>query len=79
MGECLLFLAILAYVTQLCYKIYQYMNEEYLDGFRKIFSEYSDEDILSLLKEGDMSFDENAWKLLNEEAEKRSIIKSPEL
>jgi hypothetical protein len=51
------------------------MNEEYLDGFRKIFSEYSDEEILSLLKEGDVSFDEDAWKLLQEEAEKRSIKK----
>jgi len=51
------------------------MNEEYLDGFRKIFSDYSDEEILSLLKEGDISFDEDAWKLLREEAEKRSIKK----
>ncbi len=49
------------------------MNEEYLDGFRKIFSEYSDEEIQSLLKEGDVSFDENAWKLLREEAERREI------
>jgi len=50
------------------------MNEEYLNGFRKIFSEYSNEEIRSLLKEGDVSFDENAWKLLREEAERRSII-----
>ena len=49
------------------------MNEEYLNGFRKIFSEYSDEEIRSLLKEGDISFDEDAWKILKEEAEKRSI------
>ena len=49
------------------------MNKEYLDGFRKIFSDYNDEDILSLLKEGDISFDENAWKILKEEAKKRGI------
>jgi len=49
------------------------MNEEYLNGFRKIFSEYSNEEIRSLLKEGDVSFDENAWKLLREEAERRDI------
>lgn len=49
------------------------MNEEYLNGFRKIYSEYSDEEIRSLLKEGDISFDEDAWKILKEEAEKRSI------
>ena len=50
------------------------MDEAYLDGFRKIFSEYSDEEILSLLKEGDIAFDENAWKILKEEAEKRALI-----
>ena len=49
------------------------MDEEYLEGFRKIFSDYSDKDIISLLKEGNISFDDNAWKLLKEEAEKRSI------
>jgi len=49
------------------------MNKEYLNGFRKIFSEYSDEEIRSLLKESDVSFDENAWKILKEEADKRSI------
>jgi len=50
------------------------MNQKYLDGFRKIFSEYTNEEILSLFKEGDISFDEDAWKLLKEEAEKRAII-----
>ena len=49
------------------------MTEDYLDGFRKIFSEYSDDEIRSLLKEGDISFDERAWILLKEEAEKRGI------
>ena len=49
------------------------MNEEYLEGFRKIFADYSDDDIRSLLKEGDMTFDADSWKLLHEEAEKRSI------
>ena len=49
------------------------MNEEYRDGFRKIYADYSDEDIRSLLKEGDVFFDEDSWKLLLEEAKKRSI------
>lgn len=49
------------------------MNEEYRNGFREIFFEYSNEDIRSLLKAGDMPFDEESWKLLKEEAEKRSI------
>ncbi len=49
------------------------MNEEYLDGFRKIYADYSDEDIRSLLKEGDVFFDADSWRLLQEEAEKRSI------
>ncbi len=49
------------------------MNEEYLEGFRKIYADYSDEDIRSLLKEGDMTFDAESGKLLQEEAEKRSI------
>jgi len=49
------------------------MNEEYLDGFRKIYSEYSDENILSLLKEGEVCFDKESWRLLQEEAAKRSI------
>jgi hypothetical protein len=52
------------------------MNEEYREGFRKIYADYSDEDIRSLLKEGDMFFDEESWKLLQEEAEKRSITNS---
>jgi hypothetical protein len=49
------------------------MNEEYRDRFRESFSEYSDEHILSLLKAGDVFFDEESWELLKEEAEKRSI------
>ena len=49
------------------------MNEEYRDGFRKIYADYSDEDIRSLLKEGDVFFDEDSWKLLLEEAKKRLI------
>jgi len=49
------------------------MSEEYLEGFRKIYADYSDEDIRSLLKEGDMTFDAESWELLQEEAAKRSI------
>ena len=49
------------------------MNEDYLNGFRKIFAEYSDDEIQSLLKEGNVSFDDEAWMLLREEAEKRGI------
>ena len=54
------------------------MNEEYLNGFREIYSEYSDEHIRSLLEGGDVSFDPEAWRLLQEEAHRRSIRLSDE-
>ncbi len=49
------------------------MNEEYLNGFREIYSEYSDDAIRSLLAEGEMFFDSDSYRLLCEEAKKRSI------
>lgn len=49
------------------------MNEEYLNGFREIYSEYSDEDIRSLLAQGETFFDPDSYRLLCEEAKKRSI------
>lgn len=49
------------------------MNEEYLDGFREIFADYSDDDIRSLLAEGETFFDPDSYRLLCEEAEKRAI------
>ena len=49
------------------------MNEEYLNGFREIYADYSDDDIRSLLAEGDAFFDPDSYRLLCEEAKKRSI------
>ena len=49
------------------------MDEKYLDGFREIYTEYSDDDIRSLLAQGETFFDEDSFSLLCEEARKRAI------
>ena len=49
------------------------MNKEDQDELSKLYSEYSDEHIRSLLLEGENSFEPSAFKLLSEEAAKRSL------
>jgi hypothetical protein len=44
-----------------------------LNGFKEIYSGYTDDDIRSLLAQGETFFDTDSYRLLCEEAEKRSI------